>query len=210
MKQIPTNIQHKTRYPINHQNLPLSVNVGNKTWSAKIGIKLITPSLPAVLNVYAVWSVAVQAFVPSAIHRLANLSSIPLWGCVCDPKKTRCSRVCGSPSSGWCHAPPSLPPPPLDSVESKMCREQIGSSVVTTNPRKPVAGERNDWMAVGDLFSLPRMEKSGEEVTLQEVPDFGPWRFDTVVDVDVIVVLLLLYERYATIWTRRDLENAWE
>ena len=54
-------------------------------------------------------------------------------------------------------------------------------------------------MAVGDLFSLPRMEKSGEEVTVQEVPDFGPWRFDTVVDVDVIVVLLLLYEGYATI-----------
>ena len=123
------------------QNSPLSVNVGNKTWSANIGIKLIAPSLPAVLNVYAVWSVAVHALVPSAIQRLASLSNIPLCGCVWEPKKTKCSRVCGNPSSGWCHAAAWCVEPPLDSVDSKMWREQIGSSVVTTNPRRDVIGE---------------------------------------------------------------------
>lgn len=51
--------------------------------------------------------------------------------------------MCGSPSWGSCHAWEVRPtPPPFDSVERRMWREQMGSSVVTTSPRREVLGER--------------------------------------------------------------------
>ena len=110
-----------------------------------------------------------------------------------EPRKTRCSRQCGSPSSGWCHAP-SPAPPPLDSVARTMWREHIGSSVVTTSPRREVAGERYDDIAPAALplsFSAlpPRMRKGDVDVTLQFVPLFGPGWVETSTAVVVVVVV---------------------
>lgn len=47
-----------------------------------------------------VWSVSVQAFVPSAKLLLARLSRMPLYGYCSEPRKTRCSSVCGRPANG--------------------------------------------------------------------------------------------------------------
>lgn len=44
-------------------------------------------------------SLPVQAFVPDAKQRLASKSSTPLNGYFSDPRKIKCSKVWGSPSS---------------------------------------------------------------------------------------------------------------
>jgi len=46
-------------------------------------------------------------------------------------------------------------------------------------------------MAVGLLFSFPRMEKSGDDVTVQEVPLWGPTSLLTVVD-----AIVYMYQFY--------------
>jgi len=68
-----------------------------------------------------------------------------------------------------------------------MWRLQIGSSVVTTRPRREVSGEWKDWMAVGEEFSEPRTVKRGELVMDQLVELWGPFRFEVVV---LFVVIL--------------------
>ncbi len=51
------------------------------------------------IRLHHVWSVSVHALVPEDRHRFAMRSSTPLYGICSLPRKTRCSSVCGRPSS---------------------------------------------------------------------------------------------------------------
>jgi len=76
-----------------------------------------------------------------------------------------------------------------------MWREHIGSSVVTTSPRREVAGETYDDIAPAAVFSAlppPRMRKGEVDVTLQCVPLFGPGWVETSTAVVVVVVVFVV------------------
>eukprot|EP00965_Chrysotila_dentata_P033014 1099690-Pleurochrysis_carterae.AAC.4 len=73
-----------------------------------------------------------QAFVPLASDLFASLSSTPLNGYFCEPRKMTCSKVCGSPSSLCAQSQVSA------SVATTTCRLLSGSPVCPRRARKPV------------------------------------------------------------------------